>query len=149
MIELRLAREDELETFDALDRQGHASRFVVQTGIDTHRENFSRPDITYLSIEREGEFCGYFILVREAERDSVEFRRILIDRDRRGIGQAAILAMERYCQQQWNPKRIWLDVYEDNEIGRHIYRKLGYAPFRQEIVDGRKLLFFEKQLRPD
>ena len=84
----------------------------------------------------------------DARNDSVEFRRILIDQNRRGIGQAAIAAMENYCREQWNPKRIWLDVFEDNEIGRHIYQKLGYARFGEDIFDGRKLLFFEKQLRP-
>jgi diamine N-acetyltransferase len=147
-IELRRAREHELKKFDVLDRQAHASRFVIQTGLATHLQNFRHPDITYLSIERAGDFCGYFILVREAQTDSVEFRRILIDRNRRGAGQAAIVAMENYCRENWNPKRIWLDVFEDNEIGRHIYQKLGYLRFREEMFDGRKLLFFEKQLRP-
>ena len=148
-IELGLARKRDLEIFDRMDRQSHASQFVIQTGLATHRQNFNNPCIFYLNIESDGEFCGYFILVREAENDSVEFRRILIDQHRRGVGQAAIGAMENFCRQEWNPKRIWLDVFEDNEVGRHIYQKLGYVQFRQEIFDGRKLLFFEKQLRPD
>ena len=130
-----------------MDRQAHASRYVIQTGLDQHRQNFSNPAITYLAIERGDDFCGYFILVLEQGGDSVEFRRILVDQHQRGVGQAAIVEMEKYCREQWNPKRIWLDVYEDNEIGRHIYHKLGYVPFSEEISDGRKLLFFEKQLR--
>lgn len=148
-IRLRPARETELERFDAMDRQAHASRFVIQTGLEAHRQNFSDPAVTYLAIERDGVFCGYFILVREFEAESVEFRRILIDRHQRGVGQAAIAAMESYCREQWNPRRIWLDVFEDNEIGRYVYHKLGYVRFREAMFDGRKLLFFEKQLRPD
>ena len=31
-----------------MDRQAHASRFVIQTGLATHRRNFHHPDITYL-----------------------------------------------------------------------------------------------------
>ena len=142
---LRPTRADELEILDAMDRQDHANQYVIQTGIEQHRKNFNDPDITYLCIENSrGELCGYFILVIEAGGKSVEFRRILIDRDRRGIGQTAITEMETYCQRQWQLDRIWLDVYEDNEIGRHIYQKMGYVPAGETCFEGRKLLFFAK-----
>jgi RimJ/RimL family protein N-acetyltransferase len=147
MISLRRSRRDELEVFDQMDRQAHASEYVIQTGIDTHRNNFDDPRISYLSIENAGgEFCGYFILVLEADNDGVEFRRILIDGQQRGIGQAAIGAMESYCKKEFKIKRIWLDVYEDNEVGVHIYEKLGYTRFEEEYVDGRKLYLYEKIL---
>lgn len=147
-VSLRTALAEELELLDAMDRQDHASRFVIQTGIEQHRRNFDDPDITYLCIENDqGALCGYFILVAEAGGESIEFRRILIDRNHRGIGQGAIVAMEEYCRQQWRPARIWLDVYEDNDIGRHIYPKLGYRPIGESTNDGRKLLFFEKTFK--
>ena len=144
-VSLRAARPEELEILDTMDRQDHASRFVIQSGLEQHRRNFADPDITYLCIENErDELCGYFILVLEAGGESIEFRRILIDRNQRGIGQDAIMEMEQYCQRRWQPRKIWLDVYEDNEIGRHIYAKLGYVQFSESIDQGRKLLFFEK-----
>lgn len=147
MISLRLSRTEELEIFDEMDRQAHARKFVIQTGIETHREYFSDPKISYLSIENSrGEFCGYFILVHEADTDSVEFRRILIDQEHRGIGQAAIEEMENYCKENLSAKRIWLDVYEDNEIGMHIYEKMGYVRFKEEPAGNRSLFFYEKAL---
>ena len=147
MISLRLSKQEELPGFDEMDRQTHASKFVIQTGIETHREHFSDPGISYLSIfDGGGEVCGYFILVLEADNESVEFRRILIDRQKRGIGQAAINEMESYCKANFKAKRIWLDVYEDNEIGIHVYEKLGYERFGEERVDGRKLYLYEKTL---
>ena len=149
-VSLRVAQVEELEILDAMDRQDHASRFVIQTGIEQHRRNFSDPDITYLCIENEqGQLCGYFILVVEPGGETIEFRRILIDQNQRGIGQNAIEAMEDYCCRRWHPRKIWLDVYEDNEIGLHIYPKLGYRPSGETYVDGRKLLFFAKTFESD
>ena len=147
MISLRRSEREELETFDEMDRQAHASKFVIQTGIDTHRSNFNDPRIHYLSVENGGgEFCGYFILALEPENESVEFRRILIDGQKRGIGQAAIIEMERYCENEFGVNRIWLDVYADNAVGIHVYEKLGYTRFGEERVDGRKLYLYEKAL---
>ena len=147
MISLRPSSRAELEIFDAMDSQAHARRYVIQTGMATHRQNFDDPDIAYLSIENgDGEFCGYFILVREADGRSIEFRRILVDHRKRGIGQAAIAAMERYCKAEIGVDRIWLDVFEDNEVGIHIYEKLGYVRFKEEPADGRMLYFYEKTL---
>ena len=130
-----------------MGRQDHASKFVTQSGIGTHRIYYDDPNITYLSIENcRGEFSGYFVLVVEPDTASVEFRRILIDQNRRGVGQVAIIEMGNYCRKELGVKRIWLDVYEDNAIGRHIYEKLGYQQFREELEEGRKLLFYEKAL---
>ena len=147
MISLRRSKREELETFDEMDRQDHARNFVIQTGIESHQEYFDDPGITYLSIENaNAEFCGYFILVPEPDNDSAEFRRILVDGRKRGIGQAAISEMESYCKNEFGVNRIWLDVYEDNEIGIHVYEKLGYRRFGEECVDGRKLYLYEKAL---
>ncbi|MBT8083671.1 MAG: GNAT family N-acetyltransferase [Pseudomonadales bacterium] len=131
--------------FDAMDRQDHASNFVNQTGLETHQKQFDDPNIIYLSIDNSsGELSGYFVLVVEPDTGSLEFRRILLDQTQRGTGQVAIKEMENYCKSEFSVTRIWLDVYEDNDIGRHIYEKMGYRQFKAEHEDGRKLLFYEK-----
>lgn len=147
MISLRPSIRGELGVFDEMDRQSHASNFVTQIGIKTHQEYFDDPNITYLSIENNrGEFLGYFVLVFEPDLDSVEFRRILIDQNKRGVGQVAIAEMENFCRKEFGVKRIWLDVYEDNAIGRHVYEKMSYQQFKAEFEEGRNLLFYEKTL---
>ena len=145
MISLRPSKKEELTIFDAMDRQEHARHFVIQTGLENHQKYFADPAITYLSIENgRNELCGYFILVLDAETDSVEFRRIIIDQNKRGIGQVAIITMENYCKNQFNVKRIWLDVFADNTRGIHIYQKLGYTLFERGEHQGRALLYMEK-----
>ena len=147
MIHLRPSKSEELEIFDALDRQQHARNFVNQTGLKTHQKNFIDPRITYLSIDNSNdEFCGYFILALESDAGSIEFRRILIDQQQRGIGQAAIIEMENYCKRNFNARRIWLDVYSNNVIGMHIYEKMNYERFKEKPVEGRKLYFYAKAL---
>lgn len=54
--------------------------------------------------------------------------------------------MEEYCKQTLSSTRIWLDVYEDNEVGKYIYEKLGYNRFKVEMVGRRELYFYEKLL---
>ena len=147
MISLRPSSRNELVTFDAMDRQDHANKFVDQIGLDIHKNYFDNPNITYLTIETGSEEqAGYFILVTETDNSSLEFRRILIDQSKRGVGQTAIAVMEKYCKTELSISRIWLDVYEDNLIGKHIYKKMAYKPFKAKMVEGRKLEFYEKTL---
>ncbi len=145
MISIRPSQSSELAVFHAMERQPHVGNFIISTSLETHQKNFANPSILYLSIESDaGELVGYFILALEENRRSVEFRRIVIDQARRGVGQEAIRQMERYCKTRLSAKRIWLDVFEDNDVGRHIYKKLGFTHFKTEIFEARKLLFFEK-----
>ena len=147
MILLRPSSKNELVVFDQIDRQGHANYFITQIGLKAHQDFFDEPNITYLSIENDkGELVGYFVLVVESCSRNLEFRRISIERTKRGVGQAAIKEMEQFSKKKFDVKRIWLDVYEDNQIGRHIYEKLGYKQFKENMKDGRKILFYEKTL---
>ena len=144
---LRPSTKSELATFDQLDRQNHAVNFVARTGLKLHETYFDDPNIRYLSIENSmGELSGYFILVVEALNQSVEFRRVLIDHNNLGICQTAITEMEKYCKNNLKAKRIWLDVYQDNAIGKHIYEKFGYTKFKQQAEGERVLQFYEKTL---
>lgn len=147
MIKLRKSKEDELESFVKMEQQSHAKEFINGTDLVTHQRNFKEPNIVYLSIaNHNGDLAGYFILALASTLKEVEFRRILIDQHHRGIGQMAITKMEIYCREELGSKRIWLDVYEDNVKGKHIYEKLGYKRFREEIYNGRKLLYYQKAL---
>ena len=147
MISLRTSTRSELTIFDEMDRQDHAVKFITQIGLKKHNQFFDDPSITYLSIENHsGELSGYIVLVLEGDNESLELRRILIDQTKRGVGQAAIRETEKYGREKFGVNRIWLDAFEDNAVGRHIYEKSGYRQFDVGLTEGRKLIFYEKEI---
>ena len=129
-----------------MERQPHASKFINAIPLAGHQETFALEHIVYLSIEgQDGKLAGFIVLATE-QGNSIEFRRILVDENQRGIGQMAITLMEHYCQKNMGTTRIWLDVYDDNEIGQHIYDKLQYRRFKSERRGERLLHFYDKSL---
>lgn len=147
MVSIRLSARDELDVFVKMERQPHAIKFINANELAKHQKDFENSKLVYLSIVNiKSELSGYFLLALEHNTASVEFRRILIDQHQRGIGQLAITEMEAYCRNVLQCERVWLDVYADNEIGIHIYEKLGYKSFKGDVIRGRKLIFYEKTL---
>lgn len=113
--------------------------FLIRYSLEKHLQSFHDPRNVYLTIlDDEGEVAGYFLLVQEDAAGSVECRRICVDEGQRGIGQAAIRLMEAFCTEELNATRIWLDVFDHNPRGKHIYRKLGYTPFHEGMYAGKK-----------
>ncbi len=146
-VQLRRARIDELPRVVELEGQPHAERFITPASLAEHQAAHARDDVEYLSIlNAEGALAGFFILNIESGGESVEFRRIVVDAAEQGIGQAAITAMERFCAEELGVARIWLDVYDDNARGIHVYEKLGYARFNSEPRGERVLHFYDKTL---
>ena len=146
MIHLDDSKVEELASFVEMELAADTAEFILPYDLERHRREFQRDDIHYLSIYDAGGLAGFFILALEADGRSVEFRRVVIDSTRRGIGQAAIRLMESYCRDRLGRERVWLDVFEFNRRGRHIYQKLGYRYFDQTELEGKTLLFFDKQL---
>jgi len=145
-IKLREARPDELLSFQQMDQDRDTRDHITRYTLAEHEREFARTDIVYLSICRDSRLVGYFILALGADPASVEFRRIVVSCRGIGIGQAAIPAMEVYCREQLHCRRIWLDVFDSNPRGRHIYQKLGYRLFDTGELEGRKLLYMDKSL---
>ncbi len=147
MIEIRKSHIDELKLFSTLDKQKDVEKYVTQKSPDEYINEFRNPDMLYLTIiNKYKKIAGYFIIVREDKKKSVEIRRIVVDENERGIGQPAIRKMEKFCRMTLKTQIIWLDVFEHNHRGRHVYRKLGYTKFKEGICEGKKLYFLEKQL---
>ena len=146
MIELRPARSDELTAFRDMEQHPEAERFVAAEELAVHRERFQRPETRYLSILTEGRLVGFILLLLDADGESVDFKRIVLAERGGGLGQVAIATMEEFCGSALGRTRIWLNVFEDNARGRHIYEKLGYREFRTEPFEGRTLHYYEKRL---
>ena len=145
MIELRESRTAELPAFCIMERDSDTRDHITVNTLGEHQREFARDDIVYLSIYADAQLAGYFILALEPQA-SVEVRRIVVSDKGAGIGQAAIRAMENYCRETLQCRRIWLDVFESNPRAQHVYAKLGYRQFDTGELDGRKLLLMQKRL---
>lgn len=87
---------------------------------------------------------GFLILCIEGS--AVEFRRIVITRSARGIGQQVIRQMHKYCVSALGVRRVWLDVFAHNKRGRHVYAKLGYKVVSRRSHEGKELIIMERSI---
>jgi len=91
MVSVRKARFEELELFADMETGEDVAAYINPDSLAEHRKNFMCADIIYLVIENSrGEAAGFFILAISPVENSVEFRRVVITRKYRGIGQSAI-----------------------------------------------------------
>ncbi len=144
MIRLHPTEESELTHIASLEQRDDIRQFIASDTLEKHHIKFSSDNITYLTIKDDTDFAGYMILVYEAETDSVECARLVVSKQGQGIGQQALELMEAYCKTTFQVKRIWLDVFDFNERGYHIYSKLGYQQFDTGSYQGKTLLYLEK-----
>ncbi|NRA65277.1 MAG: GNAT family N-acetyltransferase [Pseudobacteriovorax sp.] len=148
MIYLKRSLEAELPLFVEMETDQEVKNYIHSYSLEQHRLVFDQENSHYLTIMCDREVIGFFLLVMSLDDcQSVEFRRIVIRPRGQGFGQKAIAEMEIFCAAELKVRRIWLDVYEHNERGRHLYHKLGYSEFKTSIrAEEGDLLFFEKMI---
>lgn len=129
-----------------MEQDADVKDYVIPYTQAEHSQNLSDPELIYLGILSEGKLSGFIILGTDADKNSIEFRRIVVANRGTGIGQRAITLMEEFCRDELACSRIWLDVFEHNTRGQHIYEKLGYSRFGEKKHGERVLLLYEKQV---
>lgn len=129
-----------------MEQLEESRHYVLPYSLSRHRLEFARDEIVYLSICDAENLAGFFILALDPDQNSIEFRRVVVARPGAGTGQSAIPAMEAYCRDQLKRNRVWLDVFDFNRRGRHVYEKLGYQLFDSRDHDGKKLLYYQKTI---
>ena len=146
MIEVSESRSNELKHFCSMEQDRDAAPNIVAYSLEQHLAEYNHSDIVYLSIYDNHELAGFFILALDSDNTSVEFRRIVVARRDNGIGQQAISLMETYCREHLKRSRVWLDVFNFNQRGKHVYVKLGYQLFDQKDFHGQTLLCYQKSI---
>lgn len=143
---LEEAAPDDACLFAAMEQAVDARPFIIPASSADHRRDLRDPDFVYLRIVDEGVVAGFVILVLDADRRSVEFRRIVVALKGRGVGQRAIARMEDFCRERLGRHRLWLDVFERNDRARHIYEKCGYRKHGEADHPAGRLWLYEKWL---
>ena len=146
MIEVSESRSNQLQKFGSMEQDADAAPNIAPYSPEQHLAQYNRSDIVYLSIYDNHELVGFFILALDPDNTSVEFRRIVVACPDKGIGQQAILKMEAYCRERLQRNRVWLDVFDFNQRGQHVYAKLGYQQFGEKDFHGKTLLCYQKSI---
>jgi RimJ/RimL family protein N-acetyltransferase len=130
-IALRAATSDEVDYIFDLEARPENSRFVMPYTKERHLQAIDSPDeeLLIISDKTSGASLGFVILAGLTNPDlSLEFRRMVIDEKGRGLGRQTVNLVKEYCFRTLRFHRLWLDVYEDNERGIHIYQSEGFKP---------------------
>ena len=146
MISVERALIEDAEFFARLEQGTDTKQYILPYTEAEHARRILDPSFVYLRILDAGKLAGFFILVLDSDRSSVEFRRIVVSDKGKGIGQSAIAAMEQFCRTELQRTRVWLDVFEYNSRGRHVYEKLGYERYGENNHESGKLLLYQKRL---
>jgi len=142
MITIRKTLFDELTEITNIGNQNHISNFLSKKSRTVHENDFIKNNTIYLSIINEaGLLAGYIILNTKTQTQSIQLKRILVDKDNLGIGQQAILATEKYCIREFN-----CNHNKNNEKAIYIYKKLGYKKFKENTQHTKTVFFYEKML---
>jgi len=145
-MEIRTSFENELELFQRFETKEDTIYYIIPYTMDKHIEEFNKPNIVYKTILFRNKIIGFMILSLDEDGKSMEFRRIVINEKGKGFGIMAINYLDFIVKEEYLRNRIWLDVYEHNKRGIHIYEKCGYKYLKRVKHDGKELKIYEKIL---
>ena len=144
MIELQESTKEDLKLFSEWEKLDGIREFISPYSLARHELEFEENEVIYLKINFNSIPVGFVLLKLEADNKSVEFRRIVVVDRGKGIGQQVLNEIEEYCVNQLGRNRIWLDVFEINGRGIHIYEKHGYYNIGETDIDDKKAFIYEK-----
>ena len=144
MIELKESNKENLNLFSDWENLDGIREFIFPYSIERHIEEFEKDEMIYLNINYNSKAVGFVLLKLEDDEKSIEFRRIVVVERGKGIGQRVLNEIEKYCVSKLKRKRIWLDVFDFNERGIHIYEKQGYKKMGETDIADKRAFIYEK-----
>lgn len=90
-------------------------------------------------------FAMYGEFPNELEGRRVWLDRLLLDRDSqgRGLGKVLVCELVDYLRREYGCRRIYLSLFDDNWVARHIYEALGFV-FNGELDrQGERIMVLE------
>ena len=144
MIELTESNKEDLKLFSHWENLDGIREFIFPYSIERHIEEFEKDEMIYLNINYNSKAVGFVLLKLEDDEKSIEFRRIVVVERGKGIGQRVLNEIEKYCVSKLKRNRIWLDVFDFNVRGIHIYEKQGYQKTGETDIKGKRAFIYEK-----
>lgn len=140
VLTIRPTTGDDLDQVVALEADLDTAVWLAETGRAWHELALADPDTEHLVAEdvvaedvvaRAERIAGFVVLAGLRDGDGlVELRRIVLDRGRRGTGQASFLlaAAVHRAYGRHRARGVWLDVKAHNERAIALYRGGGFTP---------------------
>jgi len=117
-----------IERVMQLENHPEHRKFIMPYDKKRHLQCLRNEDEEHLSIVNVSrEFLGFIILagLKSIPR-SMEFRRIVVADQGKGIGRECLQLICRYCFKIKAFHKLWLDVFEDNERAIKLYVSAGF-----------------------
>lgn len=119
------ATENDIPFIMRLEQHPENRKFVVQGTVEEHTHEVNAPDYLIMIIKEKYDKIGYLLCHKDISNSSFELRRMIIQSKGRGYGKEAMKGLLSYVIDEEKFHRFWLDVYEDNATGIHLYESLG------------------------
>ena len=123
-----LTRPEYLDLISSIEKSN--SDFIFVWPRERHIEAINRMDEVHISVVNsfDRELVGYILLAGAGGEDrAVEFRRMAISVKGKGYGRISVRFIKKYCFEELNCHRLWLDAYTDNERAIGLYNSEGFV----------------------
>ena len=131
---------DDIETIIGFEKAN--SRFVCSYSAEKHNELIESENDLHLSVRRidNNKLMGHMLCFGLNNPNKVlEFRRFTTMEKGKGFGREALRLLKKLCFEQLKFHRLWLDVFDDNEVAIKLYESEGFVcegTLRDTFVSG-------------
>jgi len=129
-VRLRRTTTDDIDFVVGAEQDGDARPLILPWHREQHVAALRDPDLAHFIVETtaDGQPVGFVILAGLWNpHRSLEFRRVVIVRKRRGYGRAAVRLVKEFAFTTAGAHRLWLDVKEHNQRARALYEAEGFV----------------------
>ena len=127
MASFRPTLEDDLDQVLKIEQDPENLRWICPYSRERHIQVINSPVEHHFVLEHQGSIAGFIILAHtEKEHQSIEFRRIAIQKKGLGLGRFTVRWIKDWAFNQQNAHRLWLDVFTDNIRAQTLYKSEGF-----------------------
>ncbi|MBS4535770.1 GNAT family N-acetyltransferase [Clostridium sp. D2Q-14] len=122
-------KKKDLDRIIEIERNKENSKYVFSWSKERHLEAINSSSEIHITIKLKEDdlIVGYVLLNNIGGADeSIEFRRIAIDKKGKGYGRESIKLIKKLAFEKEKCHRLWLDVYDDNHRGLALYLSEGF-----------------------
>ena len=128
MLNLRKTEIIDLDFVVETEMEQENRPFIGHWSYEQHKEALTNEDVAHFIIEnKEGKHLGYIILMGILDPNRVLcLKRITIKTKEQGFGKEAMKLIIKWVFENTETHRLWLNVKDFNQRGRHVYETVGF-----------------------